>query len=308
MIKPRALKPGDRLAVVAPASPFSRQEFELGIAELRGLGFVPVYDETVFARRGYVAGDASVRAAAISRAWRDPSVAGLIAVRGGYGSVQVLPWLNANEAREAAKVFIGYSDLTSILTFLNTSAELVCFHGPTVAGKLGRGVEGYDRDSFQKLISQAEPFGEMAPAGLETLKTGEASGVLYGGTLSQLISSLGTPFAFNPPRGSILFLEEVGERPYRIDRMLTQLRLSGIIERAAGLVLGQLPGCDEPESSLKVRTVVADVLANFRGPILYGFPSGHTTGPAMTLPFGVQARVIAGMAPRLVIEESAVEA
>ena len=194
-----------------------------------------------------------------------------------------------------------------MLSFLNTSAELVCFHGPTVAGKLGRGVEGYDRDSFQRLVGRAEPFGEMAPVGLEPLKTGEGSGILCGGTLSQLVSSLGTPFAFHPPRGCILFFEEVGERPYRIDRMLTQLRLSGIIERASGLVFGQLPGCDEPDSSLRARSVVADLLGNFRGPILFGFPSGHTKDPAMTLPFGVEARVISGMAPRLIIEESAVE-
>lgn len=307
MIKPRALQPGDRLAIVAPASPFSRQEFDQGVTELRGLGFVPVYDDTVFARQGYVAGEASVRADAISRAWRDPSINGLIAVRGGYGSVQVLPWLNANEAHEAGKVFVGYSDLTSMLVFLATAADLVCFHGPTVAGKLGRGAEGYDRDSFRRLICEAKPLGELAPAGLEALKTGEATGPLFGGTLSQLVSSLGTPFAFNPPRGSILFLEEVGERPYRIDRMLTQLRLAGIVERAAGLVFGQLLGCDEPDGNPRARAVVADLLASFRGPILFGFPSGHTNKPSITLPFGVQVRVIAGIAPRLVIEESAVE-
>src|SRR3954462_12881852 len=121
MLKPRALKPGDRLAVVAPASPFAREEFDRGIDEVRRIGFVPVYDDSVFARQRYVAGPPQVRAAAIQAAWADPTIAGLIAVRGGYGSAQVLPLLDRDQARRARKAFIGYSDLTSVLTFLTVS-------------------------------------------------------------------------------------------------------------------------------------------------------------------------------------------
>src|SRR6266496_432099 len=124
MLKPRALTPGDRLAVVAPASPFDRHEFDQGIEEIRRLGFDPVYDDTVFDRKEYVAGAPSVRAAAIRKAWSDPSIAGLIGVRGGYGSAQVLPLLDAEEARRARKPFIGYSDLTSILNFLTGRSEM----------------------------------------------------------------------------------------------------------------------------------------------------------------------------------------
>ena len=139
MQKPRALSPGDRLAVVSPASPFNRDEFDRGIEEIRRLGFVPVFDETVFARDRYVSGPPALRAAAIRTAWRDPSIAGLIGVRGGFGSAQVLPLLDRDEARRAAKPFIGYSDLTSVLTFLTLGCEVIAFHGPMLDRRLGSG-------------------------------------------------------------------------------------------------------------------------------------------------------------------------
>ena len=306
MRKPRALAPGDRLAVVAPASPFTREEFDSGLREIRRLGFEPVYDDSVFARERYVAGTPAVRAAAIHAAWRDPSIAGVIGVRGGYGSAQLLPLLNRDEARRAAKPFIGYSDLTSVLTFLTLGCDLVAFHGPMLAGRLGRGANGYDEDSFVRSLCRREPVGELAPAGLESVRPGEAGGVLLGGTLTQLLASLGTPYAFAPPDGYVLFLDEVGERPYRLDRMVTQLAQAGLLARASAVVIGELPKCDEPSGDPKARAVMADLLADFPGPVLIGFPSGHTVGPAMTLPFGVAARVLAGPRPRLVIEEAAV--
>lgn len=306
MLKPRALAPGSRLAVVAPASPFERAEFDAGIEEIRRLGFVPVFDESVFARRAYVAGPPGVRASAIHAGWSDPSIAGLIAVRGGYGSAQVLPLLDPVLARRAAKPFIGYSDLTALLTFLTIKCEMVAFHGPMLAGRLGLGEVGYVRDSFEKALCHAEPMGELSTASVETMKPGEARGMLLGGTLSQILASVGTPYAFAPPNDYVLFLDEVGERPYRLDRMLTQLRQTGLLARAAAVVVGELPRCDEEAGTPTAQTVVADVLADFPGPVLFGFPSGHTTGPAMTLPFGVAARVIGGPLPRLIIEESAV--
>jgi muramoyltetrapeptide carboxypeptidase len=306
MLKPRALARGDRLAVVAPASPFVREEFDRGIEEIVSLGFIPVYDESVFARLRYVAGPPELRAAAIQKAWRDPAIAGVIGVRGGYGSAQILPLLDRAEARRACKPFIGYSDLTALLTFLTGNCEMVAFHGPMLADRLGRGREGYDRDSFQRVLCALEPAGELAPGSAETIRAGEAGGTLVGGTLTQLLASLATPFAFNPPEGHVLFLDEVGERPYRLDRMLTQLRQTGLLARASAVVFSELPRCDEPSGDPTARAVVAELLAGFPGPVVFGFPSGHATGAAMTLPFGVACRVIAGRRPRLVIEESAV--
>lgn len=307
MLKARALSPGDRVAVVAPASPFTREEFDHGIEEIRRLGFVPVYDESVFARQRYVAGSPEVRAAAIRDAWRDPAIAAVIAVRGGYGSAQVLPLLDRDEARQARKPFVGYSDLTSMLTFLTIGCDMVAFHGPMLAGRIGRGADGYDRESFLNALCRREPMGELTAAGMETIKQGEVAGPLLGGTLTQLLSSLGTAFEFSPPSGHVLFLDEAGERPYRLDRMVTQLQQTGLLSRAAAIVIGELPQCDEPSGEPKGRAVMADVLADFPGPVVVGFPSGHTVGPAMTLPFGASCRVVADAHPRLVIEEAAVE-
>ncbi len=307
MTKPRALRSGDRLAVVAPASPFTREEFDPGIEEIRRLGFEPVYDESVFARRSYVSGTPEVRAAAIHGAWRDPSIAGVIGVRGGYGSVQLLPLLDRDLARRARKPFIGYSDLTSVLTFLTTGCELVAFHGPMISGRLGKGEAKSDRASLVGALCRREPLGELAPPALEMIRRGEASGRLLGGTLTQLLGSLATPFAFAPPDGYVLFLDEVAERPYRLDRMVTQLRQSGLLAKASAIVVGELPGCDEPSGGPTGRAVMADVLGDFAGPVLIGFPSGHTTGAAMTLPLGVSCRVVADGRPRLIIEESAVD-
>jgi muramoyltetrapeptide carboxypeptidase len=307
MLKPRALRPGDRIAVVAPASSFAREAFDDGVAELRRLGFEPVYDESVFARARYTAGDADVRAAAFRNAWNDPSISALIAVRGGYGSVQLLPLLTTDEIRRHPKAFIGYSDNTSLLSWLTGQCGVVSFHGPMLEGRLAKGEDGYDRDTFARVLTRATAAGVVDHPDLTVVRPGEAAGVLVGGTLTQLAASLGTPYAFDPPRGHVLFIDEVAERPYRIDRMLTQLRLGGILARASAIVFGELPRCDEPAGGgPAIKAVVADMLDGFDGPVLFGLPSGHTTGACLTLPFGVRARVVTSPHPALIIEEAAV--
>lgn len=307
MRRPRALRPGDRVAVVAPASAFAREPFEAGIEELRTLGFDPVYDPRVFDReRGYLAGAAEARASEFARAWADPGVAALIAVRGGFGSVHLLPLLDPLAFTGAPKAFIGYSDTTSLLTWLNQVCGIVSFHGPMLEGRLARGEQGYDRDTFRRVLCEPSPAGEIAHPQIQPVRGGEAAGVLTGGTLSQLTASLGTPYAFNPPQGCVLFLEDVAERPYRLDRMLTQLRLSGILGRASALVFGEMPGCDEPGGEPCALDVIRELTAGFAGPVLFGLPSGHTTGATLTLPFGVRARVVAGVRCAVIIEEAAV--
>ena len=261
----------------------------------------------MFARTGYTAGEPRLRAEAFRRAWRDPSVRALIAVRGGYGSVQILPLLDADEIRHTPKAFIGYSDNTSLLVWLSSHCGIVSFHGPMLEGRLAKGPAGYDRDTFARVLTRAEPPGRIAHPALETIRPGEAAGVLTGGTLTQLAASLGTPYAFDPPPGHILFVDEVAERPYRIDRLLTQLRFAGILAAASAIVFGELPRCDEPGGhGPAIRDVLRDLLADFRGPVLFGLPSGHTTGACLTLPFGVRAQVVTGPDPALIIEEAAV--
>jgi muramoyltetrapeptide carboxypeptidase len=305
--KPRALAPGAQVAVVAPASPFEREQFEAGIAELRTLGFDPVWDDRVFARRGFVSGDAALRAASFDEAWQRPDIYALIGARGGYGSVQLLPYLDPVQLAAQPRAFIGYSDLTSILTFLVCQCGIVAFHGPSVAGRLGRGTEAYDRVSFLATLMNVEPVGELIPDGLESVRPGDAQGRLLGGTLTQLAAAAGTPYALAPWDDTILLLEDVAERPYRLDRMLVQLRLSGALDHVRGIVLGTFPRCDEPGGSPTARGALADALADFPGPIVFGFPTGHVDGPAMTMPLGVRARLVAGATTRLIIEEAAVE-
>jgi muramoyltetrapeptide carboxypeptidase len=307
MRKPPALRPGDRIAVVAPASSFSRDSFDAGLDELRRIGFEPVFEPSIFDQEGgYLAGSPAARASAIRRAWDDPSIAALVAVRGGYGSVQVLPLLDAAPADLPPKPFIGYSDITSILIWLTLQRGQVSFHGPMLDARFSRGTAGYDPDTFERCLRRAEPVGAITAPQLEVLKPGEAGGLLIGGTLTQLAASLGTPYAFDPPAGCVLFLEDVAERPYRIDRLLTQLRLAGVLGRASALVFGEMPRCDEPGGNPAIRDVLRRLTKDFPGPVLFGLPSGHTAGPTLTLPFGVQATVQANRHPAIVIAESAV--
>ena len=171
-------------------------------------------------------------------------MAALLAVRGGYGSVHLLPLLDRARIVERPKLFIGYSDNTSLLSWLTCQCGITALHGPMIEGRLAGGA-GYDERSFLELLSGGRGL-ELAPEGLTVLRDGEARGPLFGGTITQLVASLGTPFAFDPPEGCVLFLEEVNERPYRIDRMLTQLALSGVLAQARAIVFGEMRGCDEP--------------------------------------------------------------
>ncbi len=305
MITLRRLKSGDRIALVAPASSFPAEELAAGVAELARLGFEAVYDESVFAKDRFVAGAADVRARAIQQAWADPSIAALIAMRGGYGSAQLLPLLDPVLLRSARKALVGYSDITALLSFYQLNG-LTAIHGPMIDRRLSRGTSAYDEDSFRRVLMSAEPAGEFRPAALEVLRPGRAAGTLIGGTLTQLVSSLGTPWAFDALPGCALFLEDIGERPYRIHRMLTQLAQAGVFSRAGAIVFGEFPGCDEPGGDPAIRDVLRDFTASFAGPVLFGFPSGHTAGATWTLPFGVRAEVAGESTPAVIIEEAAV--
>ena len=304
MLKPRGLRSGDRVAVVAPASPFDREVFDRGIGELQRLGYEPVFDERVFERERYLAGSAALRADALTAAWADPAVAGIFSARGGYGSAQLLPLLDPAAVRSSGKPFIGCSDLTALLVFLTNHCETVGFHGPMLVN-LADGEEGYDRHSLVGSVSMLEPLGELAPDGVQALRPGEARGMLLGGTLTQLLASLSTPYTFAPPEGYVLLLDDVGERPYRVDRMLTQLVQSGLLRRASAVVCAEFPGCTDADGC-DARDVIASALSGFAGPVLFGFPTGHSAGPLWTLPLGVNVTVQTDPTPSVIIEESAV--
>jgi len=305
--KARALRPGDRVAIVAPASPFPRDEFDAGVEEIRRLGFDPVFEPGVFDRQRYLAGDAVGRARAFMRAWTDPDVAALLTARGGYGSVQLLPHLDGALMRETPKLLIGYSDVTALLAFVTTRCQLTAIHGPTVAGRLGRGESAYDRGSFLRAVCDAGPAGALPAPSLEVVVAGDASGPIHGGNLTQLAASLGTPWAFDPPDGCVLFLEDVNERPYRLDRLLTQLDQAGVLGRASALVFGEMPGCDEADGAITAREICGEIAGRLGRPAVWGLPSGHTAGAAISLPLGVAVRVVAtGASAAVLVEESAV--
>jgi muramoyltetrapeptide carboxypeptidase len=306
VIKLRRLQSGDRIALVAPASSFPAEEVESGVAELSRLGFEAVYDESLFEKDRFVAGPVATRVAAIHRAWQDSSIAGLIAMRGGYGSAQLLPLLNPELMRAARKALIGYSDITALLTFYNRQG-LTAIHGPMIDRRISKGPSAYDEGSFARVLMQSAPAGELAPSQVDVLREGSASGVLVGGTLTQLVASLGTPWAFAPPDDCVLFLEDIGERPYRIHRMLTQATQAGLFAGARAIVFGEFPNCSEPGGDPALRDVLRDFTSEFRGPVLFNFPSGHTAGATWTLPFGVRAEVVTGPSPAIRILEAAVE-
>lgn len=294
------------MAVVAPASGCPGDELERGIAELRRLGFDAAYSPVVAARGLFSAGSPAERARDFQTAWTDPSVSALVALRGGYGSAQLLPLLDAGAIAASPKLFVGYSDTTAILTWLTCHAGVTALHGPMVDRRLSRGPAGYDEASFVRLLQGDVPLDLPCPDGV-VLHEGEAAGPLFGGTLTQLTASLGTPWAFVPPDGSVLFLEDVNERPYRIHRMLTQLVQAGLVSRARAIVLGQMPGCDEPgHGGPTALDAARDALEGFGGPVFAGFPSGHTTGACVSLPFGTTVRVHAQGPPSLRVEESPV--
>jgi muramoyltetrapeptide carboxypeptidase len=306
LCRPPAVCPGDVVALVAPASPFETEEFDAGVAELAALGFTPEWHHDLFARQRYVAGPAATRAADFLRAWQDPRVAAVFAVRGGYGSAQIVSSLDPGTVRATPKALVGYSDVTTLLTYLVVHCGMVAFHGPTVAGRLGRGPAAYDRASLLAALTVAAPMGELVLEGAETLIPGEVTGRLLGGTLTQLAAAAGTPYGLAPWDDTLLLLEDVGERPYRLDRLVQQVRDAGLLRRVRGVLLGTFPRCDEPGGVVTAREVLADLFADFPGPVVYGVPTGHVDGPALTLPLGVQARLVAGATPRLVVDEAAV--
>ena len=306
MIRLRRLRSGDRVALVAPASSFPAEEVQAGVTELARLGLEAVYDQTIFDKDRFVAGSVETRVRAIMKAWEDPSIAALIAIRGGYGSAELLPFLDPDILTEGRKALIGYSDITAILTLYQRNG-MAAIHGPMIDRRIAKGASAYDEDSFRRVMMSGAPAGELKPGQLEAFTGGSATGTLTGGTLTQLMASMGTPWAFDPPAGSVLFIEDIGERPYRIHRMLTQAAQAGLFTTASAIVFGEFPGCNEPGGDPAIHDVLRDFMKEFRGPVLFNFPSGHTAGATWTLPFGVKAEVAGGPNPAVRILESAVD-
>ena len=304
-VRPAALQEGDCIGLAAPASPFREAALHEGIGVLQDMGFRVRYEPRVFERYRYLAGRDAERAAELQALFADPDIKAIFCCRGGYGSQRLLPFLNANAIRVNPKIFMGYSDLTSLLCYLDACCGLVTLHGPVVCGDLRRELGSAARQQLMGVLT-GDMEALQPPAAcqdeLTVLRAGDAEGRLLGGCLSVFACAIGTPFQPST-QDAILFLEDKGERLYAIDRLLTTLKLSGLLRGVRGLVLGRFERVEaDAHLSYDAKDVILDVLGDLGIPILYGFPSGHCPQP-LTLPFGVGAAIRGG---RLVLCESPV--
>lgn len=304
MIKPPALRPGDVIGVVAPASDIKPERLAAGARELERLGFRVKFSPSIFAREMYLAGSDQRRAEELMAMFGDPEVRAIFAARGGYGSVRLLPYLDEEALRAHPKIFMGYSDLTTLLVYFQQRFRWVVFHGPMVTREFADGPEHYDEDLLRRTLMRAEPIGEIDTAGVAVLSPGMATGRLTGGCLSLLVSTLGTPYEFDAT-DAILFIEEYASKPYQVDRMLTQLRDAGKLRAVRGLVFGEMTECvQHPNQEYTIVDVLQDRLADLNVPILFGVRSGHSDYRNQVLPFGVRA-TLDGYRGKLIIEEAA---
>ncbi|MFZ1985394.1 MAG: LD-carboxypeptidase [Desulfatitalea sp.] len=282
-IKPRALKPGATIGIVAPASPFKRDDLEQGLAILQNMGFGVRLAEGLFDTRGYLAGEDFCRAAQLQEMFGNVAVDAIMCARGGFGCMRILPLLDYELIRVNPKLLMGFSDITALHHALFVKAGLVTLHGPVVC-TLGK-ADDSTRSSALQAFSGTSPNRLTAPA-LRAIQPGKGEGRLVGGNLSTLCHLLGTPFA--PSYADcILFVEDRGEALYRIDRMLVQMKLAGCFEGVAGIVLGSFKDCGDEAD---IGDLVAQLFAGSDVPISAGWPAGHGECN-WTLPLGIMARL-----------------
>jgi muramoyltetrapeptide carboxypeptidase len=304
ILQPPALKRGDKIGILAPASSFSKQAFEDGCNRLRQMGYEPVYSPTIFERDLYFAGNVARRREEFEDLVRNPEITALICVRGGYGSNYLLESLNFDLFARNPKIVLGCSDITSLLTVITDRTGLVTFHGPMIAKDIAEGT--FDEKSWNACFG-TESGWSIRSADLKVLQPGHAKGRLYGGCLSMLAASLGTPYQIETD-DTILFIEDVAEKPFRIDRMLMQLHLAGCLNRVRGFVFGEMLDCLPPTNeTYSLQQVITRVLSPYKVPIVFCLKSGHVSSGNITLPIGVQAELLAEQGVELKILEAATQ-
>ncbi|ABW17963.1 S66 peptidase family protein [Alkaliphilus oremlandii] len=305
MIKPNALKFGDVIGIVAPSGPTTKERVKLAKDQLEGLGFQVKLGHSCYEKHGYLSGKDEVRARDLNHMFEDQEVQGIICLRGGYGASKILNRIDLEQIAKRPKVFVGYSDITALHLAMNQISKLVTFHGPMGSSDIAGGLDDFTREGFLKAVMGSSPMGEIQnPKGkkMQSLVGGKANGILVGGNLSLIAATMGTPYEIDT-KGKILFLEEIGEEPYRVDRMLTQLLLSGKLGDAEGILLGDWMDCEpeEPEKSLSLMAVFEEIIGPLGKPTIYDVEAGHCS-PMITLPFGVRSFLDAEEG-RLIIEE-----
>lgn len=292
-VLPPALRAGDKIGIVAPASQIDEKALKLGRSHLHKLGYEPMFSRSILDSDLYFAGTGDRRTDELQAMIDCEDVRAIVCARGGYGTNYLVGKLDLRSLRKRPKIFVGYSDITTLLTWM-VDQGLVVFHGPMVTKDFAH-AGGVDLDAWRAVLG-GEPvafeFGQESE--VQPLRAGEAKGVLYGGCLSMLVASLGTKYEIQTD-GKLLFIEDVGAKPYQIDRMLMQLKLAGKLKRVRGIVFGEMLDCVQPGGqAYTLQEVVSRVLRDLDIPIAYGFPSGHVSGGNIVLPFGVEAQLEVG--------------
>lgn len=289
LVKPRALRPGATLAVVSPASTPKPDLVHRGIAHLQSLGYKTVLGSHALDRGPlYYAGTVEDRLHDFHAAFADRGVDGIVCVRGGWGSAELLPYLDAALIQANPKVFIGYSDHTSLHCWLHNEANLVTFYGPMAAADFSQD-DGVDLASWRHSLEGAGGWSVGVAEGLRVLRPGVADGRVNGGCISIFVEALGTPYAPRIESETILFLEDVGTKPYQWDRMLLHLRYSGLLKKVTGIVFGDMNQCVEEGESEYLDRAILHSLRDFNGPIAIGLRSGHVGAANVTVPLGISA-------------------
>lgn len=311
MLKGKKLQTGDTIGLIGPSGAVRTEgAVERAIEYAQGLGFQVKLGESAHARYGYLSGTDEVRARDINAMFADPQVDAIVCTRGGYGTMRILDMLDYDVIRANPKIFVGFSDITALHIAFLEKAELATFHGPMATSWNDEFPDGFTQKAFYDAVMKAEPLGALKNAQgyheRRTVNAGSAEGLLVGGNLSLIAGTIGTPYELDT-RGRILFIEEIGERTYCVDRMLTQLRLAGKFRDCAGIVFGDFNDCpvEYPEFGLTLEEVIRDIAAPCAKPIFTGLQAGHVS-PKLTLPFGVRCRMDADTCT-LTMLEAAVE-
>ena len=293
MIRPAALETGAMVGVVAPASNIDEKALRSGTRNLQRLGYEPIFMESILSSDIYFAGSATRRAAELEAMFDNDDLGAILCARGGYGSNYLLPLLDIRKIKRKPKIFVGYSDITSLLTWFVDNG-MVAFHGPMVTKDFAH-VGGWDEDAWEAVMQGQACSMEFGPdSSVETLVPGVAKGTLYGGCLSILVASLGTPYEIHTD-GKLLFIEDIGAKPYQVDRMLMQLKLAGKLRKVRGIVFGEMIDCVQPGGqSYALKEVIMRIVGDLGIPVAFGFPSGHVNSGNIVLPFGVPASLEAG--------------
>ena len=295
-VKPPALMPGDTVGIVAPASPIQRNLLDAGSLALFRMGYKPFFLDSIFEQDLYFAGSVKRRARELEEMFCRPEVKAIVCARGGYGCNYLLDEFDLNVARENPKIFVGYSDATTLLTWFTDAAKLVTFHGPMITRDFDDAADLLHVASWKSSLEGKAQW-EIAAvpgSGIEPIVRGEAEGTLYGGCLSMLVASLGTPYEART-NDTILFIEDVGAKPYQIDRMLMHLKLAGKFDSVRGLIFGEMLDCFPiGTQSYTLEEVIMRVVGDLRIPVAFGVRSGHVSKGNITLPIGVSVALEVG--------------